>query len=155
MSKPYLTEQTLKKIKEEYNHLVTAGRQEAARRIRDAIESGGYEDNLRYDGELERQMLLEKKISELEALIKGCLVIEEREEQNSFISIGATVVVELEGEKDEFKIVGSYEADPVKNLISNESPVGQSLLGAKVGDLVEVNTPVIKLSYKILEIRYE
>ena len=67
--------------------------------------------------------------------------------------IGSTIVVEIEGEKDEFTIVGTIEADPSKKKISNESPVGTAMLGAKVGEVVEVVTSIIRAKYKILEIK--
>jgi len=67
--------------------------------------------------------------------------------------IGSTIVVEIDGEKDDFTIVGTMEADPSKKKISNESPVGIAILGAKVGEIIEVNTPIVRARYKILEIK--
>ena len=98
-----------------------------------------------------------KKILELEELLKNAELIKKpvKKEEHGKVDVGATVVVEADGEKDEFRIVGSYEANPVKNLISNESPVGQALLGAKIGDVIEVTTPVVKIKYKVLHVKYE
>ncbi len=157
MGKTYLTKQGLTKLKEEYDDLTTVRRMEAAKRIKQAIELGGYEDNLQYDTELEKQLQLEKRISELEELLRDSDIIDLKKIKDTydFVSVGALVIVEVEGEKDQFRIVGSYEANPTKGLISNESPVGQALLGSKIGDVVEVTTPVVKLVYKILEIKYE
>lgn len=157
MNKNYLTEDALVKLKEEYKYLIETGRKESAEKIKQAIEDGGYEDNAVYDLELEKQALLEKKIVELDELIKNSEIIKDKpaKKNTGLIDVGATVVVESEGEKDEFRIVGSYEANPIKNLISNESPVGQALLGSKVGDLIEVTTPVVKVQYKVLEVKYE
>ena len=156
MGNTYLTKQGLSKLQEEYSDLIANGRQKAAERIKAAIESGGYEDNIQYDLELEKQTLLERRISELESILSDYKIIDEKKAKIAadFISIGAMVKVECDGEVDKFKIVGSVEANPIKNLISNESPVGQALLGSKVGDVIEVTTPVVKLKYKILEVFY-
>jgi len=157
MSKTYLTKQGLDKLKEEHNKLLSLERVNTAKRIKEALESGGYEENPVYAMELEKQIQLERRISELEDFLREGTVIEvaEVKGRGDFVTIGALVVVEADGEKDQFRIVGSFEANPVKSLISNESPVGQALLGAKVGDVVEVTTPVVKLKYKLLEIRYD
>ena len=157
MTQTYLTKQGLKQLQTEYDLLITQGRKESAEKIKSAIDSGGYEDNVQYDLELERQLLLEKRIAELEGILRDGKVIETKKngkEVNSVI-IGSFVIVEVEGEKDQFRIVGSVEANPIKKLISNESPVGQALLGAKIGETVEVNTPVVKLKYKVVEIKNE
>lgn len=157
MAKNYLTEEALIKLKEEHKYLAESGRKEAAEKIKLAIEDGGYEDNAVYDLELEKQRLLEKKISELENLIATAEIIKPKNSNvpQGHVDLGATVVVEADGEKDEFRIVGSYEANPIKNLISNESPVGRALLGSKIGDIIEVSTPVVKVKYKVLDVRYE
>lgn len=157
MAKNYLTEDALLKLREELKYLTESGRRQAAEKIKQAIEDGGYEDNAVYDLELEKQRLLEKKISELEGVVSTAEVIKPNSAivQKGHIDLGATVIVEADGEKDEFRIVGSYEANPIKNLISNESPVGQALLGSKVGDVIEVTTPVVKVKYKVLDVRYE
>lgn len=157
MSKIYLTKQGLKNLKEEYETLTTSGRLIAAQRIKEAIDKGGFDDNAEYDLELEKQSQIEKRIVELEEILREGDVIDEKKGKGKtdFVSIGSVVVVEVEGEKDTFKIVGSVEANPLKSLISNESPAGQALLGAKIGDVVEVTTPVVKLKYKVLEIKYE
>ena len=155
MTQTYLTKQGLKELQTEYDLLITQGRVESAEKIKAAIDSGGYEDNVNYDLELEKQHLLEKRISELEDILRDSKIIETKKngkDVNSVV-IGSFVIVEVEGEKDQFRIVGSIEANPIKKLISNESPVGQALLGAKPGDTVEVNTPVVKLQYKVVDIK--
>lgn len=157
MAKNYLTEEALLKLREELKYLTESGRREAAEKIKQAIEDGGYEDNAVYDLELEKQRLLEKKISELENVVSTAEVIKTNASNTAYghVDLGAVVVVEADGEQDEFRIVGSYEANPIKNLISNESPVGQALLGSKIGDVIEVTTPVVKVKYKVLDVRYE
>ena len=156
MSQTYLTKSGLEQLQTEYGILVETGRREAAERIKYAIDQGGYEDNLLYDIELDKQLQLEKRICELEEVLRESKIIEvKKTDRPTFVAIGSSVVVEVEGEKDTFRIVGSFEANPIKSLISNESPVGQAILGGKIGDVVEVTTPVVKLKYKILEIFYE
>ncbi|MEK7594997.1 MAG: transcription elongation factor GreA [Patescibacteria group bacterium] len=154
MSKSYLTKEGLKKLREEHDFLVNKARPQIAQDIKTAIDSGGYEDNTQYDIELEKRDQIEQKIAELEDLLRSSQVIDENED-SKFVRVGSIVIVEVDGEVDSFKIVGSFEADPVKNLISNESPVGQAILGTKAGDVVEVSTPVVKLKYKILEIKHD
>jgi transcription elongation factor GreA len=156
MSQSFLTKQGYTKLSQELDRLVNTERKAQAERIQEAIAAGGFEDNLVYETELEKQVLMEQRILELEELLKHSTLIDEKTSANpGFVALGAKVVVEVEGEKDHFTIVGSFEANPLNNLISNESPVGQALIGAKIGDIVEVSTPVVKLKYKVLEISYE
>ncbi len=157
MSQSFLTKQGYTKLSDELNQLVNFERKAQAERIQEAIAAGGFEDNLVYETEVEKQVQLEQRILEIEALLKHSSLIDQKTSSTNpgFVAIGASVVVEVEGEKDHFTIVGSYETNPLKGFISNESPVGQALIGAKIGDVVEVSTPVVKLKYKVLEISYE
>src|SRR3989344_1934261 len=156
-SKVYLTKEGFEEIKKEYKNLVDVERSKIAERIKSAREMGDISENAEYESARERQAFLEGRISELESILSDYKIIDEKKAKIAadFISIGAMVKVECDGEVDKFKIVGSVEANPIKNLISNESPVGQALLGSKVGDVIEVTTPVVKLKYKILEVFYE
>ena len=96
--------------------------------------------------------MVENRISELEAMLKRARVIKSAP-KSDFVVIGSTVVIEMDGEVDEFTIVGIVEADPSKKKISNESPVGAAILGAKEGEIVEVTTPIVRYRCKILEIK--
>ena len=113
---------------------------------------GDLSENSEYDAALEEHAIVEKRIAELEETLKGAKVID-NVTKSDFVVIGSTVVIEMEGEVDEFTIVGSVEADPSKKKISNESPVGAALLGAKVGESVEVTTPIVRYRCKVLEIK--
>lgn len=155
MSKSYLTKEGLKKLKQELDYLLSEGRKESAKGIKAAIDAGGYEDNMLYDIELDKQAQLERRIAEIEEVLRNSSVISESSIDTKYVAVGSTVIVEVEGETDTFRIVGSFEANPIRNLISNESPVGQALLGAKAGDVIEVSTPVVKLKYKVLEIKHD
>jgi transcription elongation factor GreA len=147
-----LTKEGLANLQREYDLLVKTKRPQVTQRIQNAREFGDLAENSEYDAAKEEQSLLESRISELENVLKRTQLIEE-EEKGDFVVIGSTVVVEIDNEKDEFTVVGTMEADPAKRRISNESPVGAALLGARVGEVVEVATPIIRARYKILEIK--
>lgn len=148
----YLTSKGLLDAKEELEFLKRNKRAEIAQKIQTAREYGDLTENSEYDAALEEQNLLENRISELENIVKEAKVISE-ECSSDFVVIGSTVKVEMDDEIDEFKIVGRVEADPSKKRISNESPLGLSLLGAKKGEVVEVTTPIVRYKCKVLEIK--
>ena len=147
-----LTRQGLASLKSEYDELTRVKRTQITKRIQTAREFGDLSENSEYDAAKEEQSLLETRIAQLEDVLKRAQIIEPVKKAD-FVVIGSTIVVEIEGEKDEFTIVGTIEADPSKKKISNESPVGTAMLGAKVGEVVEVVTPIIRAKYKILEIK--
>ena len=147
-----LTRQGLASLKSEYDELTRVKRTQITKRIQTAREFGDLSENSEYDAAKEEQSLLETRIAQLEDVLKRTQIIEPVKKAD-FVVIGSTIVVEIEGEKDEFTIVGTMEADPSKKKISNESPVGTAMLGAKLGEVVEVVTPIIRAKYKILEIK--
>ena len=148
----YLTEQGLEKIKKECQDLKNLKLSKTRREIPKIWHS---EDlNPEYLSFQEDLSFLESRIAELEYILKNAELIKSppKEKQN-VISLGARVLVEVDGQEDEFQIVGTLEANPAIGKISNESPVGKSLLGHKVGDEVVISSP-IKTIYKIKKIRY-
>ena len=147
-----LTRQGLVSLKSEYDELTRVKRTQMTKRIQTAREFGDLSENSEYNAAKEEQSLLETRIAQLEDVLKRTQIIEPVKKAD-FVVIGSTIVVEIDGEKDEFTIVGTMEADPSKKKISNESPVGTAMLGAKVGEVVEVVTPIIRAKYKILEIK--
>ena len=147
-----LTRQGLVSLKSEYDELTKVKRTQITKRIQTAREFGDLSENSEYDAAKEEQSLLETRITQLEDVLKRAQIIEPVKKAD-FVVIGSTIVVEIDGEKDEFTIVGTMEADPSKKKISNESPVGTAMLGAKLGEVVEVVTPIIRAKYKILEIK--
>jgi len=147
-----LTPEGLTKLKGEYDQLVNVARSQIIKRIQRAREFGDLSENSEYDAAKDEQSLLELRITELEEVLNKTQIIE-KASKSGFVVIGSTVVVEVDGEKDKFMIVGTIEANPAKRKISNESPVGQALLGTKVGEVVEVTTPIVCAKYKILEIK--
>jgi len=148
--KIYLTSEGLEKLKKEYQHLVSEKRKEVSARIAKAREYGDISENSEYDTAREEQSFVEGRIIELEEILRNHKVIETVGKSGA-VQIGSKVKVDVNGEADEFVIVSSVEADPMQGKISNESPVGKSLIGAKVGDIVTVAS-TIKATYKILEI---
>lgn len=148
----YVTQKGLTEAQEELDFLKTTKRAEIAERIQRAREFGDISENSEYDAALDEQALVEHRISYLEEVLKNAKVITETE-KSDFVVIGSTVSVEMDGEIDEFMIVGRVEANPAKKRISNESPVGQALLGAKVGEEVEVATPIVHYKVKVLKIK--
>ncbi len=149
--KNVLTKAGLAKLKEEYEYLVKRKRPQVTERIQRAREFGDLSENSEYDAAREEQSFVEGRIAELEEILSNIEVVES--ERTDFVVIGSKVVVEFDGEIEEFTIVGSLEADPANGKISNESPVGSALLGARIGEVVEVATPIVKVKYKILEIK--
>jgi len=148
----YLTSKGLSEVKTEFEFLKKVKRAEIAERIRQAREYGDLTENSEYDSAVEDQSLMETRIGELEDILKSAKVITEKHGQD-FVVIGSTVKIEMDDGIDEFTIVGRVEADPSKKRISNESPLGSVLLGAKKGEEVEVTTPIVKYKCKVLEIK--
>lgn len=148
----YLTEQGLSDAKAELEFLKKTKRVQIAERIHQARQYGDLAENSEYDAALEEQSLAENRISELENILKSAKVIAGTHTQD-FVVIGSTVKIEMDEGIDEFTIVGRVEADPSKKRISNESPLGSVLIGAKKGEIVEVATPIVRYKCKVLEIK--
>lgn len=148
----YLTSKGLSEARLELEYLKKQKRAEIAGRIQQAREYGDLTENSEYDQAMDDQGMVENRIAELESILKNPKVIEEKH-TSDFVVIGSTVKIEMDNEIDEFMIVGRVEADPSKKRISNESPLGGSLLGAKKGEIVEVVTPIIRYKCKVLEIK--
>jgi len=150
-----ITEDGLKNIKKELEYLKTVKRHEVADRIKTAREFGDLSENAEYDEAKNEQGFVEGKISELEHKLKIAVVIIEKDIHTEDVGVGS--IVKIKNPKfdsiAEYKIVGSAESDPSNFRISNESPIGSSLLGAKVGDIVKVLIPDGEASYQVLEIR--
>lgn len=153
--KNILTYAGLKQYEDELQNLKVVKRKEVAQKIKEAREQGDLSENAEYNAAKDEQRDIELRIEELEKLLKNAEVVVEDEIDLEKINIGCKVkVLEIdEDEEMEFRIVGSTEANSLQNKISNESPVGQALLGRKVGDVVDVETQVGIIQYKVLEIQ--
>ncbi len=148
-----LTLAGLKKLEEELEYLKSVKRREVAERIKQAIEFGDISENSEYEDAKNEQAFIEGRIITLEKKLRNAKVIED-EVGTDIITVGSTVLLKDLEYDDEivYTIVGSVEADPAENKISNESPVGKAILGQKVGQEVEVNVPAGILKYKVVDI---
>lgn len=152
--KNILTYAGLKKLEDELQDLKVVKRKEVAQKIKEAREQGDLSENAEYDAAKDEQRDIEARIEELENILKNAEVVVEDEVDVNKISIGSKVTVfDFEYDEElEFYIVGSTEADSMQMKISNESPVGRALIGAKIGDTVDVETPEGTVSYKVIRI---
>ena len=138
-----LTPEGLDKLKDEIEHLSTVKRREVAERIKEAREFGDISENSEYDDAKNEQAMLEARIASLEEKLRSASVIDAAELDSNVVRVGSLVSVKDEGSGKSLKytIVGSTEANPSENRLSNESPVGKGLLGRKKGDTVKVQLP--------------
>jgi transcription elongation factor GreA len=138
-----LTPQGLEELKAKIEHLSTTRRREVAERIKEAREFGDISENSEYDDAKNEQAMLEKQIAELEEKLRSASVIDQKSVSTDAVSVGTTVhVKDQKTDKSvKYMIVGSSEANPSENKLSNESPVGKALIGKKRGDLVSVPVP--------------
>jgi len=153
--KNILTYEGLKAYEEELENLKVVRRKEVAQKIKEARAQGDLSENAEYDAAKDEQREIEARIEELEKILKNAEVIDEDEVDTETISVGCRVKIrDMEFKEDlEYKIVGSTEANSLKGKISNESPVGKALIGAKKGETVKVETQAGVLKYKVLEIQ--
>lgn len=152
--KTILTYAGLKALEEELENLKVVKRKEVAAKIKEAREQGDLSENAEYDAAKDEQRDIEARIEEIEKILKNAEVVVEDEVDFDKINIGCSVLV-YDKEFDEeiqFKIVGSTEANSLQGKISNESPVGQALLGKKAGDEIQVETQAGVMEYKVLKI---
>ncbi len=152
--KRLLTYAGLKALEDELESLKVVKRKEVAAKIKEAREQGDLSENAEYDAAKDEQRDIEARIEELEAILKNAEVVVEDEVDFDKINVGCTVKVYdiTFDEEVEFKLVGSTEANSLEGKISNESPVGQALIGKKIGDQVDVETQAGVIQYKVLDI---
>jgi transcription elongation factor GreA len=138
-----LTPNGLADLKGKIEHLSTIRRREVAARIKEAREFGDISENSEYDDAKNEQAMLEKQIAELEEKLRNARIIDEKNVDTESVAVGVTVHVKDQktDKSTKFKIVGSAEADPAEQRLSNESPVGKALIGHKRGDVVSVPVP--------------
>ena len=152
--KTLLTYTGLKKLEDELENLKVVKRKEVAGKIKEAREQGDLSENAEYDAAKDEQRDIEARIEELEKILKNAEVVVEDDVDLDTINIGCTVdVYDKEFEEEiVFQLVGSTEANSLEGKISNESPVGKALIGAKKGQTVQVEMPSGVMEYKVLEI---
>ncbi len=149
----YVTSEGLEEMKKELDDLKNVKRPEVINALKDARALGDLSENAEYDAARSEQALVENKIKELEQMIEHATIIEEVKTDK--VSVGTTVKIEYIDDKEVevYSIVGSKEADPFENKISNESPIAKALIGKKVNDIVSVDSPNGKYNVKIIEIK--
>ena len=152
--KNLMTYAGLKKLEDELQDLKVVQRKEVADKIREAREQGDLSENAEYDAAKDEQRDIEARIEEIEKILKNAEVVVEDEVDTDKINLGCKVTVyDFEFEEEmELKIVGSTEANSLQGKISNESPVGQALMGHRKGDIVEVEMPSGVMKYEVLSI---
>ncbi len=148
----YITEEGLNDIKKELDELKLVKRPEVINALKDARAQGDLSENAEYDAARTEQAIVESRIKELETMMEKAVVI--TKVNTDVVSLGTKVTLEYVGDDDteEYSIVGSKEADPFENKISNESPIAKAIMGLKVGSVVSVDSPNGKYDVKILAI---
>ena len=144
------TKEGFKKLQDEYEYLTQVRMEEIKVAIAEARSFGDLSENAEYDAAKNEQTKCYTRIKELEELIQHAIIVEESD--NGTVGLGSSVKIILDGKECEYKIVGSNEADPFDNKISDISPVGKALLGSKVGDTVSVTTPAGVMTLKVLDV---
>ena len=148
----YLTQEGMDELRRELDDLILVKRPEVINALKDARAQGDLSENAEYDAARNEQAIVESRIKELEAMLEKAVVITKT--ATDVVSIGSKVTLEYveDDDTEEYSIVGSSEADPFTNKISNESPIAKAILGLKVGSTVSVESPNGKYDVKILAI---
>ncbi len=149
-----VTPEGLKKLEEELEFLKSVKRKEVAERIKQAKEFGDLSENSEYEDAKNEQAFTEGRILTLEGMLRNAKVIDNHDVRSDVVTVGSTVrIIDEGGEELAYTIVGSPEADPLHDKISNESPVGRALLGRRKGDTVTVHVPAGTIKYTVKGIR--
>ena len=155
MSKKYaLTYDGIKELEEELKVLKSVKRKEIAEKIKEARGQGDLSENAEYDAAKDEQAKIEHRIGVVENMLRNAELIDEEDNDGDTINLGSKVVLFDEEFQEElnYHLVGSAEANPEKNKISNESPLGDALIGRRVGDIVDVDAPAGIIKFKVLAI---
>ena len=156
MAEVYLTKEAYKELENRLAYLKSEGRVNVAEKIKVARSFGDISENSEYDAAREEEAQLEQEITQIEENLRNAQIITKAKMDSNKVGVGATVEVYDMGFEENltFRIMGSIESDPMKGLISNESPMGKALIGKTKGDVVDVNTPAGVQKYKIVSIKY-
>jgi transcription elongation factor GreA len=152
--KIYLTKDGLADLKKEYETITKIRRPEIVSRVSAARDQGDLSENAEYTAAREELSFIDGRIDELEELLKEVVIIEDSGNSvHKAVALGSKVMVKILGKKEEYTVVGEFEADPGAKKISHESPLGKALLGKKVGETIEVEAPAGKIVYTVLSIQ--
>lgn len=153
IKKVYLTKEGLEALKTEYNELTKVKRPDVLSRVTDARNLGDLSENAEYAAARDELSFIDGRVAELEELLKNVSLIRESSPKtNHQVRLGSKVTLHVDGKQETFTLVGEWEADPSEKKISHESPLGQALIGKKVGEKVEVEAPAGKILYAIVSI---
>ena len=152
----FLTSEGYLELETELNYLKTDKRNEVLNSLKEARALGDLSENAEYDSAREEQGKLEARIKEVEYILEHATIIDDAQTEKYKVTIGSTVSLQYDGddEVEEYRIVGSQEADPFNNKISNESPIAMAILGKKVGDMAEFDSPNGTYKVQIVEVAY-
>lgn len=147
-----LTEEGKLELEAELDTLKNVTRKEISEKIKEARSFGDLSENAEYDEAKNEQAEVESRINEIENMLKFSRVIDEEEIKSDVVTLGSKVVIEIFGEEQKYIIVGSAEADPYKNKLSYESPIGAAAMNKSAGDVVKANTPGGEVEFKVVSI---
>ena len=147
-----VTREGLERLQAELRELKEVRRPAISAALAEARSHGDIRENAGYDAAKHDQAMTEKRIADLETLLRQAVILDESSGNGDEVKIGSTVVVDVEGDEERYTIVGAIEAKPSAGLISNESPVGRAILGLRPGDEAEVSTPHGLMRLKVLRI---
>ena len=152
MAEQKYTREGFQQLKDEYDRRTKVERERILNAIAEARSFGDLSENAEYDAARNDQAKNEARIQELENLIENAIVVDDSQFDSGVVGLGAFVTVERDGVETEYKIVGSNEANPFENKISDMSPVGRALIGAKIGDVVKVEVPAGTIEFKVVNV---
>ncbi len=151
--KIYLTKEGLGELKKEFEELSKVKRPDILSRVSQARDLGDLSENAEYSAAREELSFIDGRLDELEELLRQATVISNGRSAGGAIKLGSKVTVNIKGKKEDFTVVGEWEADPKEKKISHESPLGKALLGKKVGEKIEVEAPAGKVLYSIVSVK--
>lgn len=155
IKKIYLTKEGVEELKKEFEELSKVKRPDVLERVSQARNMGDLSENAEYVAAREELSFIDGRIDELEELLKQVVLIKEEEHKvngKNVIELGSKVVLHKDGKKEDFVVVGEWEADPTEKKISHQSPLGKALIGKSVGDEIEVSAPAGKIRYKVVSV---
>lgn len=153
--KVFVTKEGLEELKKELKDLTDVKRAQVLERVSAARSMGDLSENSEYTAAREELNLIDGRIDELAEIIKGANLIDEKHTsgKGATVELGSSITVSINGKKEEFALVGEWEADPQAKKISHESPLGKALMGKSIGEKIEVEAPAGKIAYTIVSIK--
>jgi transcription elongation factor GreA len=147
-----VTKDGLERLRAELDELKTVKMPEITEAVAEARSHGDLRENAGYEAARHDQMMMQRRIDELESMLRNAVIIDETAAPSGVVGLGSKVTVDFDGDEESYTIVGAIEAKPTAGLISNESPIGKALLGKRVGQTAQVSTPVGMTPVKIVRI---